>query len=235
MKKYFSIFFIMLSSFSFCQSKNADTIINNVKTAFNEIKDYEVNLTIRTDIEFIKVPPMKAKIYFKQPDKIHFESQGFALVPRNGMFTSPMSFLNNDYTAIYVKNEELDGYNTSIVKVIPLNDKGDLILTTLWIDQEKNVIRKVEATTKTNGTFTLVLNYDNKIKYPLPSSMVLSVDMPHSNFKRELRRESSGKQDDNSNGSIKGNIYIDYSNYVVNNGIPDSVFQEQNNGRINNN
>ncbi len=229
MKKYTAIFFLILTSLNLCQSKNANTIINNVKIAFNTVQDYVVDVTIKTDIEFIKVPPMNAKIYYKQPDKIHFESKGFALLPRNGMFTSPMSFLNNDYTAIFIKDADLEGYNTSIVKVIPLNDKGDLILTTLWIDQSQNVIRKVEATTKTNGTFSLILNYSKDIKYPLPSSMVLSLNMPHVDFKRGSHKESKDNKEDDSSGTINGKIYIDYSNYVVNNGIPDSLFQNHNN------
>lgn len=227
MKKVFLIFFIF-ASVSFCQSNNANEILNNLKTAFNRVKDYVVDVTIKTDIDFIKVPPMKAKIYYKQPDKVHFESEGFALLPKNGMFTSPMSFLNDDYTAVFVKNDVFDGYKTSIVKVIPLNDKGNLVLTTLWIDQSKNVIRKVEATTKTNGTFSLVLNYDKDIKYPLPSSMVLTLDMPRINTERRRQREFNENGESKSSSMTKGKIFLNYSNYIVNKGIPDSLFEKGN-------
>ena len=227
MKKLILILFIISSS-TFCQSKNADTIINNVKKAFDSVKDYIVDITVRTDIKFIKVPEMHAKIYFKQPDKIHVESKGFALLPKNGMFTSPMSFLNDNYTAVYVKDEDFEGYNTSVVKVIPLNDKGNLILTTLWIDQSGNVIRKAEATTKTNGTFSLVLDYNKKMHYPLPDSMTLSLNIPNFNAERRMRRNFNEEQKNNAPGMIKGNIYIRYSGYVVNKGIPDSIFEKKN-------
>ncbi len=223
MKKLILIIFIISSS-AFCQSRNADTIINNVKKAFDRVKDYVVDVTIRTDIKFVKVPDMHAKVYFKQPDKVHFESEGFALLPKNGMFTSPMSFLNDNYTAVYVKDENFEGYNTSVVKVIPLNDKGNLVLTTLWIDQSGNVIRKAEATTKTNGTLSLVLDYNKNMTYPLPDSMVLSLDVPNFNADRRMRGNFNEEHKNNNEGMIKGKIYIAYSGYIVNKGIPDSLF-----------
>lgn len=223
MKKIF-IFLLISTSFLFGQSKNADEIINQLKNTFNEVKDYVADVTITTNINFIKVPEMHAKIYFKQPDKVHFESKGFALLPRNGMFTSPLSFLNDDYTAIYVKEDELNGYKTSVVKVIPLNDKGNLILTTLWIDQSKNIIRKVEASTKTNGTFILLLKYGSKMQYPLPDSMLLSFNTPIRRMHLGMHPDMDENSKKNNPDTISGKIIIDYTKYVVNKGIPDSVF-----------
>jgi len=223
MKKVF-IFLLISTSFLFGQSKNADEIINQLKNGFKEVKDYVADVTITTDINFIKVPKMHAKIYFKQPDKVHFESKGFALLPKNGMFTSPLSFLNDDYTALYVKEDEQDGYKTSVVKVIPLNDKGNLILTTLWIDQSKNVIRKVEASTKTNGTFILLLKYSSNMKYPLPDSMILSFNTPIRRMHRGMHPDLDENSKKNNSDTISGKIIIDYTKYVVNKGISDSVF-----------
>ena len=230
--KKFLVITLLITSFALPQSKDADIIIKNLKTAFKEVNNYAVNVTIKTDISFLKVPPMKAKVYFKQPDKVHFESEGFALLPRNGMYTSPLSFLNGNYTAIYVRDEDFEGHKTSVVKTIPLDDKGDLILTTLWIDQANNVIRKVEASTKINGTFTLILNYDDKgMKYPLPSSMVFSFNAPQKNMRHGMNPEFGDNASNKSSDMISGKIYINYSNYVVNKGIPDNVFEKDNNNK----
>ncbi len=221
MKKIY--FLLLIPVLIFAQSKNPDVIINNVKQAFNKVKDYSVNADIKVDVSFLKVPEMKAKLFFKQPDKIHIESKGFALLPKDGLYTSPMSFLKNDYTAIFARDEDFNGIKTSVIKIIPLNDKGDLILTTLWIDQSKNEIVKVESTTKINGTFTLALHYGNN-KYPLPDSMEFSFNaekmkMPH------LPSDQSNNGNKKSSDTVSGKVFINYSNYVVNKGIPDSVFE----------
>jgi len=225
MKKIISL--ILFPILICAQTKNPDVIINNVKQAFNKIKDYTVDVDIKVDVNILKVPEMKAKLYFKQPDKVHIQSEGFAMLPRDGLYTSPMSFLKNDYTAIYTRDENFNGINTSVIKIIPLNDKGDLILTTLWIDQSKNEIVKVESTTKVNGTFTLIMNYGNN-KYPLPNSMEFSFNaekgrMPQ--FPADPNQDGSNKK---NSGTISGKVFITYSNYSINKGIPDAIFEQKN-------
>ena len=231
MKLLIALFFISIQ-IGFSQSKNPDEIINGVITNFNKVNDYQVDVNIKVDVEFIKVPETKAKIYFKQPDKVHLKADGFAMLPKNGMEFSPSSLIKKDYTAIYEQDVDLNGYKTSIVKVIPLGDQGEVILSTLWIDQKKQVIRKVESTTKTNGTFTIDFTFDDKIKYPLPSKIIFSFNMDKMNLPAtitgETNNENPDKKNKNMGSTTKGQVIVNYSNYVVNKGVPDSIFEEKN-------
>jgi hypothetical protein len=231
MKLLIALFFISIQ-IGFSQSKNPDEIINGVITNFNKVNDYQVDVNIKVDVEFIKVPETKAKIYFKQPDKVHLKADGFAMLPKNGMEFSPSSLIKKDYTAIYEQDVDLNGYKTSIVKVIPLGDQGEVILSTLWIDQKKQVIRKVESTTKTNGTFTIDFTFDDKIKYPLPSKIIFSFNMDKMNLPStitgETNNENPDKKNKNMGSTTKGQVIVNYSNYVVNKGVPDSIFEEKN-------
>lgn len=221
------ILLIIFPIIIFGQTKDPDVIIKNVKQAFNTVKDYTVDVDIKVDVNILKVPEMKAKLYFKQPDKVHIQSKGFAMLPRDGLYTSPMSFLKNDYTAIYARDENLNGINTSVIKIIPLNDKGDLILTTLWIDQARNEIVKVESTTKVNGTFTLLLNYGNN-KYPLPNSMEFSFNTEKGRMPQfPVDPDQEGNNNKKGSGTISGKVFITYSNYSINKGIPDSIFEQK--------
>jgi outer membrane lipoprotein-sorting protein len=219
---------IILSVSHFAQSKNPDTILENVKRKFQEVNDYQVDVKVKVDVNFLKVPETEAKIYFKQPDKIHFESKNFALLPKEGLNFSPMAFLKNDYTAIYEKDELLNGVNASIVKIIPGGESSNLILSTLWIDQKNNVIRKVQSTTKNSGTFTIEMNYDQIIKYPLPSSMIFSFNVEKMNLPRTFDSDPKRKSTLEDKGkTTTGKVYITYSNYLINKGIPDSVFEQK--------
>lgn len=223
--------FLLVVNFGFSQSKDPNEIIDAVITNFNKVNDYKVDVNIKVDVEFIKVPETKAKIYFKQPDKVHLEADGFAMLPKNGMEFSPSSLIKKDYTAIYEQDVDLNGYKTSIVKVIPIGDQGEVILSTYWIDQSKKLIRKVESTTKTNGTFTIDFTYDDKIKYPLPSKIVFSFNMDKLNLPATITGEASNQKSDkknkNSDLRTKGNVIVSYSNYVVNKGIPDEIFEKK--------
>ena len=212
------------------QKKDPDKILLKVVANFEKIKDYEVDVNIKVDVEFLKVPESNAKIFFKQPDKIALKSEGFAMLPKNGFNFSPASLLKDDYTSIYEKEEILNDHKTAVIKVIPLGTNADVILSTLWIDEEKNVIRKIESTTKINGTFTIDFSYDEKMNYPLPSKMVFLFNIDKMNLPAGMMGETETKKKSKiSLGSTitKGKVYVNYSNYKVNNGIPDSVFEEE--------
>jgi outer membrane lipoprotein-sorting protein len=231
MKKILLIFIFLINA-AFTQSKNPDEILNKVKENFDKVKNYIVDIDVKVDVNFLKVPDSKAKIYFKQPDKIKFESDNFALLPKEGLNFSPLAILKNKYTAIYEKDENLNGINTSVIKVIPLNDKSDIILTTLWIDTIKNVIIKSESTTKINGTFSMEFNYNNSIdNYPLPSSMVFTLNVDDKNIPKRINEDIESEQKpkkENKKKSTTGKVYINYYNYKVNMGVPDEVFNKKN-------
>jgi outer membrane lipoprotein-sorting protein len=222
MKKIILLFFL-ITTLCFSQSKDPNVIIKKLKDNFKRINDYSAIVDIKVDVSFLNVPEMKAKIYFKQPDKIHIESNGFAMLPKDGLYTSPLSLLNGDYTAIYAQDQVFEGHSTSVVKIIPLNDKGDVILSTLWIDNKENLLRKVESTTKTNGTFIIILNYGNT-NFPLPDNIDFTFNTSRLKLPRNAMEEENNNNKKNDSGNSTGNVFLTYSNYIVNKGIPDSVF-----------
>lgn len=229
--KHILVVLVFFSILVNAQSKDPDEIINKVISNFNKVRDYQVDVKIKVDIDFLKAPETKAVIYFKQPDKIHLESEGFAMLPKDGLDFSPSFLAKKDYTAIYEQDVDLDGFKTSIIKIIPTGDQGNIILSTLWIDQSKQMIRKIESTTKTNGTFSINFTYENKLEYPLPSKIIFSFNIDERNLPKSLSEDSnhekSNKKKSKIPGLTKGKVTISYYNYKVNKGLSDSIFQEQ--------
>lgn len=230
MKKLILFFFIPF--FCFAQSNKSEEILDKVKENFSKVKDYEVDVHIKVDVNFLKVPESKAKIFFKQPDKISLKSEGFAMLPREGLNFSPLNFLTGDYTSIFDNEGNIDGYSCYLIKVIPLGDKSDLILTNLWIDKNQYIIRKIESTTKSNGTFIIDLKYSNDMKFPLPLSMVFSFNVRKMELPEgitpdpdEMNQQREEKKDKNS--TTTGKVYVTYSNYKVNINLPDSIFKDE--------
>ncbi len=221
------IVFLVISTAAFSQNVNPDVLIQKVRDNFGKVKDYEVDAHIKISVDFLKVPETDAKIYFKQPDKVKLSSSQFAMIPSEGLNFSPLSFFKNKYSAVFIKNENLWGFNTAVIKIVPLEESQDVILTTLWIDVTYNIIRKAEITTKTKGTYGLQLNYDvGKTKFSVPVSMIFMFDVKPDNFPKKFGNNTDAEKAKKKK-SVKGTAEIMYSNYKINKGIPDSIFNEE--------
>ncbi len=222
---------IFFSAVVFSQSKDPDVILNNVIKSFEKIEDYVVDVNIKVDVSFLKVPEADAKIYFKQPDKVHFESDGFALLPKQGINFSPISLLNTEYSAFYGNEVILNGNEVSVIKIIPLNEKSNVILSTFWIDQINNRIIKVESSRKPSGTFILEFIYpEKKAEFILPELMVFTFSIDNMRLPMDIAGETGSENNSENEGDEKvksGKVYIRYSNYIINNGLPDNIFTEE--------
>jgi len=222
------LFLLLIPVVVFCQTKDPYEILNKVKQNFERVKDYQVEALIKVNMEFLKVPDMKAVIYFKQPDKVKMDSKEFAMLPKQAFNFSPTALLDNKYNAIYVGQDKINGQEESIIKVIPNSDSSRVILSTLWIDTDKNLVRKIVSTVRRGGDTQIQLSYNNNSKYPLPEKITFSFEVPKLQYlqdprekKLETEKKNEPKQTD------KGTVTITYTDYKVNQGLPDSIFQEK--------
>src|SRR3989339_1169415 len=199
MKKIFLILFIIAAAFVSAQTKDPNKILNAVRQKFNQVKDYQVDVSVKLDMSFIKVPEMHVKVFFKQPDKIKIQSEGFAMVPKQGLNFSPAQLLKGDFSTIYVRSETVDNHKIDVVKVIPNSDSSNVILSTLWIDAAESLIRKAETTTKKGGTTKIELNYDDT-KYGLPSQVKLSFNLGEMQVPSSLSNQKTDNKETDDQG-----------------------------------
>ena len=221
---------LLFVQFGFAQTKDGQDIIEKVKKKFSEVKDYQVDVKIVVDVNFLKVPATEAKIFFKQPDKVKIKSQGFALLPKEGLNFSPHSLFQKAYTSFYERDELVDGIKCAVVKVIPLGEVSEVILSTIWVDKQKFVIKKVESTTKMNGTFTIDFDYAADGNHPLPTQMLFSFDVSKMNMPLQMGAENQDDPDEPKRKKTKltkGTVKVSYKNYQINLGIDDSIFEEK--------
>ena len=231
MIKQILLLILILSSSIFPQVKNPETILEKVKSEFEKIEDYQVDVKIKVDVYFLKMPDRQAKIFYKKPDKFNIESEGFALLPKEGFSFSPLSLLNSKYTLFYERDDTINGIVTSVIKVIPLEGSSDVILSTLWIDTKRNIIMKIESSRKPTGNYSIDFDYLKTSEgFYLPSSMVFSFTIDKSVMPRGFNIETDSETRKTVSDSVKtkkGTVYLDYSNYIINKGIPDEVFNKK--------
>jgi len=227
-KKIISLVLLYCASL-ISQVKDPELILKRIKEEFNRMEDYSVDVKIKVDVDFLKMPDREAKIFFKQPDKIHIESEGFAILPKEGLSFSPIGLLNSNYTSFYVKEDTIKGNVTSVIKVIPLEGNSNVILSTLWIDVNRNIIMKIESSRKPQGSFVIELDYSKqKDNFWLPSTMVFTFSIDRSILPRKFNFDTETDVKKELEDSVKtrtGRVFIDYSNYIINSGLSDDIFE----------
>jgi outer membrane lipoprotein-sorting protein len=228
-KVFFLITLICVSVFT--QQKTPEQILEKVKVEFDKIEDYQVDVQIKVDVSFLKMPDRKATIFYKKPDKFHIDSENFAMLPKSGLNFSPLGFLNYKYTAFLEREDTIKGILTSVIKVIPLDVTAEVILSTLWIDTKRNLILKVESSRKPQGTFTINLDYLKTTEgFWLPSSLLFDFTIDGSGLPKRFGMENesnSGNKKSDKEKAPTGKVYVNYSNYKVNIGLDDSIFEEK--------
>lgn len=222
---------LALNVLCFSQPGNPDLILENVKKEFERIEDYQVDVQVKVDVSFLKMPDREATIFYKKPDKFHIDSESFTMLPKSGLNFSPLGFLNYKYTSFYEREDTLNGIVTSVVKVIPLEGSADVILSTLWVDIERNIILKVESSQKPQGTFTVNLDYAKILnEYWLPSAIIFEFTFDGTVLPRRFGDNQdikSNKKQSESQEPQAGKVYLTYSNYSVNIGLSDELFDKK--------
>ncbi|MEO8148142.1 MAG: hypothetical protein ABI723_10915 [Bacteroidia bacterium] len=226
--KFFLVLNFSFIIFNSCFSQgDANALIKAVNEKFKSVQDYTADVQIKTDISFVKMFPVNALIYFKQPDKIHFKSKGIAILPKQG----PQFFLNEiddkNYMAIYSGEQMYNGVLCKGVKVIPLQDTADLILATFFIEPQKLLIHHTQVTTKSRGTVTMDFRYGKYETWLLPDMLTFEMDVNKFKIPKavaaDLENTSTKKEDDKK--SKKGRVIITYKSYVINSGLKDELFK----------
>ena len=228
--RYLLTFSLLIGSVcSFAQ--DARKLVREVNRKFQSVRDYQADVRIRTDIPFVKMMPVNATVFFKQPDKFRIRSKGIALLPRQGFDQLFKNLLDTaSYMPLLQGNENYRGTAVSVVNILPVSDTADLILGKLWIDPLRNLILRSQVTSRTNGTVDAAYYFGKQAAYALPDSMVFSIDtrkfkVPKAvaadlnNVKSSTPKDTKEKQ--------KGMIYLQFTNYIINKGIPASVFSEK--------
>ena len=186
---------------------------------YSGLKDYTVDVNVHFDIEALKAPDMRAKLYFKSPDKMKVDSKRIFFFPKEGGFFNPFQFKKENFEARLVERLVYDGRTAVKLKLIPINietfNKGSL----LTIDVDRNVIREIKILPSEGREITAVIDYGFFDRFDLPVRINLQLDIPpsESGGTREFPFGQGGKR-------MNGKVEITYSNYKVNSGLSDEIF-----------
>jgi hypothetical protein len=212
------------------KAQTAAEIMQQVKSKLDKVIDYEARGKLKINVIFIKAPIANVKIYFKKPNKLKiYNESGISFIPKgtvniglNNIFTN-----SDNYDMIDVGKEENTGLR--IIKLLPRDDSSEVVLSTLYIDVKLWLIKKAKTTTKENGTYELEMTYGKYADYGLADKLIFSFNTKEYKLPKGVTFDydvnSKKKEDLSLLKNKKGKVEIIYSDYIINKGVPNSVFK----------
>lgn len=178
MKKLIILLLIFIISFSSLLSQDAQKTISGLKKELDKINKYTVRAKINLDVDFINIKDREIEIEYKKGEQLTINSDGFAMLPKNGSATDIQKILSEDYTAVFSKYETYKSKKLEIIKIIPMNsDKSGLVIMEVAIDPLEYKVYKSEVITKEEGQYKMYFEYDKQIKYNLPKKLTIEFNI----------------------------------------------------------
>ncbi len=214
--------------FSTCtRAQSADELIQKVKAKLDKVNNYQAQGTLKTNVTFIKAPIAHVKLYFKKPNKLKvINEKGISFIPKGSVNINVANVFHNsnEFDVIDVGKDKT---GLRIIKLLPKEDTADIILSTLYIDEKESLIRRSQTTTKESGTYELAMSYGKYADYGLPDKVVFSFNTKDYKMPKgvTLDYDDGTKKQPDAVKNKKGKVEINYTNYEINKGVADSIFQ----------
>jgi outer membrane lipoprotein-sorting protein len=207
-------------------------LLKKVKAKLDKVKDYQAEAKLKMDVSFIDAPESKVTVYYKSPDRFKVKkSGGISILPKGSVSINAAGLLaNQDYDIVPGKDATINGVNMKVLKLLPTDENSDVVLTTLYIEEQKQVIRKATVTTKENGTYEIEMSYGKYLDWGLPDKLVFSFNTKDYRLPKGLtfEYEKGTKKKPETIKNKKGKIELNYSSYTINKGLDDKLFAKEN-------
>ncbi len=215
---------LLLRTFILQAQEQADPamLIDRVQKQFDRVNDYRADLRAEVDMKGLSVPEMKATVFYKKPDRMHVESEGFAMLPRDAVAFRPTMFEKDQYDMVIQGKETIRGHECVKVRLFARSDTIRLQRVMLYVDPARDLILRADIDPERGSSAQVTMTYTQvNGTYWLPARIEVEMDAPM-RFRRPGMNRQTG---DTAEKEKPARIVVRYSNYSVNRGIPDSVFE----------
>ncbi|MBN8854942.1 MAG: hypothetical protein BGO55_19435 [Sphingobacteriales bacterium 50-39] len=206
----------------------ASELLQKIRARLDRVNDYQASGTMKTNVSFLKEPEASVTVYFKKPDKLKIRNdKGISFVPKGAVTISLNNLLKGSYTVLDAGTDTAQGQKVRLIKLLPQDENADLVLSTFWVDESRLVILRARTTTRDNGTYDVELRYGKYIAYALPDKVLFTFNVKNYKLPKGITfdYDDGSPQKKQLAGDGRGRVELTYSSYIINKGVPDSVFQ----------
>ncbi len=212
------------------RAPTGEQILRNVARGMEQIRDYVVDVEAEVQMERLRVPRMQAKMYFKRPNKMHIESQSFAMLPREGVALDP-AFLLETYDVALIGTDTLEGQKTYKLQLAAKELATRLRQLHLWVEERNWTILKMETIPYQGRILTVTFRHAlQRGGFWLPREMWVEFETPHREAgerRSDTTRLNSPQWEEIQRPLRSGTIHVHYTNYRINTGLSDEVFERK--------
>jgi hypothetical protein len=229
--KHIIILLAFITAAVSAHAQDAAALIQKVKAKYDKVNDYEAAGKIKTNVIFIKAPVAKIRIFYKRPDKMKIKNEsGISFIPKGSVNINMGNiFSMTKYTALDAGTETINGVTVKVVKILPDDEAGgDIVLSTLYIDEAKLLVVKSKTTTKDNGTYELTMKYGAYAAWGLPDKAEFSFNTKDYKLPKGVTIDydnGTSEEEKKKLKNKKGKVEITYTSYTINKGVSDEVFK----------
>jgi outer membrane lipoprotein-sorting protein len=203
----------------------AESLIGLARKNFAAIRDYSVDIRLDVKSDAIDVKGMAMTLYYKKPDKTRIVAkEGFAAMPRSVALGNVIDEVTKHCIPVLEKTEKKNGIDCYVIRLEPML-RGSKPPTTLWLDKS-GLIRAINMggpyPVRTEWRYAKVDE-----KYDLPRRIDVRIASPASGPYPRHRGRRPEVQPVPAGGVQTVNATLSFSNYKVNKGIRDSVFEPE--------
>jgi hypothetical protein len=211
-------------------AQDADALLKKVRAKMDQVRDYKAQGTLRTDVSFLKIPVSRVQVLYKNPDKFRIQREGgVSLLPKGGISVNLNAMLaTGSFMAVSAGTATVQGQLLQVIKLLPVQENGDIVLSTLYIDEKALLIRRTITTTRENGTYEMNMQYGRYANVGLPDKVVVSFDTRDYKLPKGVTFEydAGAATAPKAASSGKGTVEITYASYELNPGLTDAAFKQ---------
>jgi outer membrane lipoprotein-sorting protein len=220
----------LLAACSIVQAQTTEELIDKVKAKLEKVNDYEAKGKMKTNVIFIKAPVASVKVYYKKPNRLRINNEsGISFIPKGSVNINLNTIFVNTSGFDIIDMGKEEKTNLRILKLLPKDDNSDVVLSTVYIDEAQLLIKKAKTTTKENGTYELEMVYGKYGTYGLADKITFRFNTKDYKLPKGITfdYDDGSKKETNPDKlkNKKGEVEITYSSYIINKGVPDSVFE----------
>ncbi len=205
-----------------------EEVLQHVEEQISGVHDYTVTLDVTVDLKGVNIQPMTVTMYFKQPDKVHFVADRFALLPREGLSMS-IGQLRSRYTAESVEEDSLNGKQVLHLVLKSQSERTKLREIKVLVDPLRWTIMRLESTLLDGRDMIVVFSYEPVDSFLLPSAMEVrfTSESPDTTIPSPFFDEPTPQR--GRRAPLTGSVFITYSDYRLNQGLSDEIFSSSRN------
>ena len=221
----------MVSTFVVKAQENVNALIEKVNAKIEKVNDYTAEGKMKTKVVFLKVPVSAVKIYFKKPNRLKIKNEkGISFVPKGAVSINISNIVNGEkYTALDAGMDKIGNTAVRVVKLLPVDDNADIVLSTIYIDEANLLIKKAKTTTRENGSYELEMTYGKYSSYGLPDKIIFTFNTKEYKLPKGITFDFDDGEAAKSNiprglNKNKGQAEITFDSYIINKGVSDAIF-----------